>query len=124
MLALMSRSVVISARAFVLLWLVSTAIVLGYAFLDLRLSPALRAEHSFSMRPDLSQLWEMRHWGGRLVRERAWGLLGANALVLGGLVALGLHGVLRFFARRVSNEAAPRVSVFPAERVPSVPPRA
>jgi hypothetical protein len=120
----MSRSVVISARAFILLWLVCTAIVLGYAFVDLRLSPALQAEHSFSMQPDLSQIWEMRHWGGRLVRERAWGLLVSNALVLGGLVALGLHGLTRFVSRRVSSSPAPRASVFPAERVPTLPPRA
>ena len=107
-------------RAFVLLWAVLTALVVGYAFLDLWLSPALWAEQSFSMEPDLSQFWEVRHWGGRLLRERAWGLLVCNALVLGGLAALVLHGAGRWLLKRYS--AAPsRRSVFP-ERSASIPP--
>jgi hypothetical protein len=111
-----------SARAFVLLWAVLTVVMVGYAFVDLWVCPALWDERSFSMQPDLSQLWEVRHWGGRLLRERAWGLLICNAIVLAGLAALVLHGASRWLLRRYS--AAPsRRSVFP-ERSASIPPSA
>ena len=102
-----------------LLWAVLTALVVGYAFLDLWLSPALWSEQHFSMEPDLSQLWEVRHWGGRLLRERAWGLLAGNALVLGGVAALVLHGVGRWLLGRYSASASRRG--FGAESA-SIPP--
>jgi len=111
-----------SARAFVLLWAVLTVLVVGYAFLDLWLSPGLWEERSFSMQPDLSQVWEVRHWGGRLLRERAWALLVCNALVLGGLAALVLHGARRWLARRQSPRVS-RHSVF-SEGSASSPPSA
>jgi hypothetical protein len=122
---------VLSGRAFVLLWAALTAMTLGYAFLDLWLSPSLRAETSFSMTPDLSQIWEIRHWGGRLARERAWALLVCNALVLGGVATLAGHGLVRLFSRKREPEPeladcpdsvdVVRTSVFPAH-APSAPP--
>ena len=87
-----------------------TALVVGYAFLDLWLSPALWSERSFSMQPDFSQIWEVRHWGGRLLRERAWALLVCNALVLGGLSALLLHGAAGWLMQRRSAPASNRAS--------------
>ncbi len=111
-----------SARAFLLLWAALTAAVIGYALLDLHLSPALWSEQHFSMEPDLSQIWEVRHWGGRLVREGAWALLVPNAIVLGGLTALAVHGIGRWLGKRRGTPQTPeRVSVVPAS-MPSVPP--
>jgi hypothetical protein len=112
----------LSARAFVLLWALLTALVIGYAFLDLWLSPALWSERSFSMEPDLSQIWEVRHWGGRLLRERAWGLLVCNALVLGGVGALLLHGAGRWLVRRRSAPSSHRTGFAPESA--SIPPPA
>ena len=112
---------VFSARAFVLLWALLSAMVIGYAFLDLWLSPALWTERSFSMEPDFSQLWEARHWGGRLLRERAWGLLVCNALVIGGLSALLLHGAARGLRRQRSAPASNR-SGFAPESASTPPP--
>lgn len=105
---------VISARSFVLLWVALAAAVIGYALLDLHLSPSLWSEHHFSMQPDLSQIWEVRHWGGRMVREGAWGLLLPNALVLGGLGALAIHWTAgRLSKRREAAEIPPRNSIAP-----------
>lgn len=112
----------ISARRFVLLWGALTAAVIGYALLDLHLSPSLWHERYFSMQPDLTQIWDARHWGGRLVREGAWALLVPNALVLGGLVALTVHGIARLLSRR-RDEAPLRNSIAPPS-VPSIPPPA
>jgi hypothetical protein len=112
---------VISARGFLLLWAALSVAVIGYAALDLWLSPSLWNERHFSMQPDLSQWWEVRHWGGRLMREQAWELLLPNAVVLGGLGALALHGLFRAVSRRVAPPE--RISVAPAS-IPSVPPPA
>lgn len=109
-----------------LLWAALTAVVIGYAALDLWLSPSLWNERHFSMQPDISQLWEVRHWGGRLMREQAWELLLPNAVVLGGLGALAVHGVARAFSRfsgRRTPEETDRISVVPAS-IPSIPPPA
>jgi hypothetical protein len=115
---------VISVRAFLVMWAALTSAIVAYAFFDLGLSPALHAEHSFSMQPDLSQIWEVRHWGGRLVRERAWGLLACNALVLGGIAALVLHGAVRWlWRRRNADERTERDGLF-SDHMPSVPPSA
>jgi hypothetical protein len=113
---------VISARAFLVLWAVLTAAVIGYALVDLWVSPSLWAEQHFSMEPDFSQIWEVRHWGGRLVRERAWSLLVPNAIVLGGALALVVSGIGRWIRKRRRPELEERRdSVVPAS-IPSVPP--
>lgn len=104
-----------SARWFVLLWAALTAAVIGYALLDLQLTPSLRetGELQFSMQPDLREMHQMWHWGGRLVREGHWQLLIPNALALGGLGALTLHGLARFIARRRSEPADEAQSLAP-----------
>ena len=104
-------------------WAALTAVVIGYALLDLHLSPGLWTERHFSMQPDLSQLWEVRHWGGRLVREGAWALLLPNALVMGGMGALVIHAVARFIAKRRGQVEVepPRNSLAPAS-LHSIPP--
>jgi hypothetical protein len=114
---------VFSARAFVVLWAALTAAVVGYALVDLWLSPSLWSEQHFSMQPDFDQIWEVRHWGGRLLRERAWGLLLPNAVALGGIAALAAHGIARAIARRRVPDEMARDSVVPAS-LPSVPPGA
>src|SRR5262245_4270792 len=91
---------VISARVFVLIWAVLTGAIVTYAFVDLAMSPSLHGEHSFSMQPDWNQIWEVRHWGGRMVREQAWSLLACNAIVIGGILALGIHATARYVWNR------------------------
>lgn len=119
---LLVRTSVISVRGFLLLWAALTAAVVGYAILDLWLSPSLWRERHFSMQPDLTQIWEVRHWGGRLLREQAWELLLPNAVVLGGLAALIVHGIAKKFSRK-NADAPERPSVVPAS-IPSIPPPA
>lgn len=88
-----------SVRGFLSLWSVISASILGYAFGDLALHPALRRETNFSMQPDIARVGELVHWGGRLLKEGHWSLLVSNALLLGGLAALVLGGVLRWIRR-------------------------
>jgi hypothetical protein len=124
MLTLHGGIAVISARVFLVLWSLLTAAVIAYAFADLWVSPALWGEHSFSMQPDWSQIWEVRHWGGRLVREHAWALLACNAVVLGGLLALAGHGVARLLLKRRSHEDDLERENVLSGHMPSVPPSA
>ncbi len=107
-----------SVRSFVKLWAGFAIAILTYAFFDLRLNPWLHEEHAFTMRPDLNQIGDLVHWGGRLLKEDAVVLLVSNALVLSGLIALGVHAVVRLFRRGRPSEEQPvvpeeRVSVFP-----------
>lgn len=119
----MLDSEVDSARSFMRLWLVLTAGILLYAWLDLKLNPRLSSETQISMRPDLAQLPDLLHWGGRLLNHRALSLLVGNALVLGGVGALAGSGALRLVKRlRQRDEAV--VSVVPAPAPTSVPPAA
>ena len=45
------------------------------------------------MRPDLARLPELVHWGGRLLSNGAWWLLGCNAVLIGGMAALVVSAV-------------------------------
>ena len=86
-----------SARSFARLWLLFTLLTLAYAACDLALNPWLRFEGGFSMRPDLTRLPDLLHWGGRLYINGAWWLLLCNAVLLGGmgaLVALALWALM------------------------------
>ena len=111
-----------SARGFVRLWLCLTLAVLVYAWLDLRLHPRLATETRFSMRPDLSQAWDLVHWGGRLLNHGETYLLVGNALVLGGLAALVLRTTIRWVAGFGRAPISRRISVVPGPAPTSVRP--
>ena len=76
------------ARIFARLWLLFTLLTLAYAACDLALNPWLRLEPGFSMKPDLTRVPDLMHWGGRLYINGAWWLLVCNAVLLGGMAAL------------------------------------
>jgi len=82
------------------LWAGITLAIFVYAYVDLQLHPALLQERPMTMVPDWEQAPDLIHWGGRLLRERAWPLLIGNAILLGGLLALAAEAVTRL-ARRV-----------------------
>jgi hypothetical protein len=111
-----------SARGFVRLWFLLAVLILGYAWLDLRLNPRLSFETEFSMRPDLSQLPDLMHWGGRLLNHGAVTLLFGNALVLAGMGALLGRGIAHFVQRLRRPPLTPPVSIVPAAVPTSVPP--
>jgi hypothetical protein len=116
-----------SVRSFVKLWAGFTIVILGYAIIDLRTNPWLYDETKFTMRPDLSQIGDLVHWGGRLLKEQALSLLVGNALVLAGLLTLLLFGIVRLLRRPRSAPVAVAadeepVAVFGADRL-SVPPQ-
>jgi hypothetical protein len=94
-----------SVRAFFSLWSLTSGVILAYAFADLGLHPALRRETNFSMQPDIHRVGELVHWGGRLLKEGHWSLLVCNALVIGGVLALVLAGIVRRF-RHERQDAA------------------
>jgi hypothetical protein len=74
-------------------------LTLVYAACDFEFNPTLRYEAGFSMRPDLSRIPELFHWGGRLYCNGAWTLLVSNALVLGGMGALIASGAISLYRR-------------------------
>jgi hypothetical protein len=93
-----------------------------YSVVDLRLNPWLHHESYFSMRPDLSRLPDLMHWGGRLLRHGAVSLWITNALLISGAVALIIQSVLRIVKRlRSGKRAEERVSIVSAPT--SVPPQ-
>jgi len=79
---------VVSVRSLLTLWVSLSMAILGYAYLDLTLTPGLHLETGFSIHVDFERAGELLHWGGRLLNEGAVGLLVFNAIVLGGFVAL------------------------------------
>jgi hypothetical protein len=111
-----------SARGFVRLWFLLALLILGYAWVDLRLNPRLYFETEISMRPDLSQLPDLMHWGGRLLNHGAVSLLLGNALVLAGLAALLGRGIAHFVRKLLHPSLTPPVSIVPAAAPTSVPP--
>ena len=115
-----------SVRSFVRLWAGFAIAIFAYAIVDLRMNPWLHEEHAFTMRPDLNQIGDLVHWGGRLLKEDAVVLLLSNAFVIAGLLALGVHGIVRLFRRGRSiddPESEERISVFPQHDRLSVPPQ-
>lgn len=109
-----------SVRHFVGLWLGLSTAIIAYAFIDLSVTPRLLMEQGLSLRPDLSQLPDLVHWGGRLLRENEAALY-ANAIVLGGMGALLLQGVLRRVLEWRSaplEEERARISIYPANSGP------
>ena len=98
--------------------------MLVYSYIDLRLNPWLETETHFSLRPDLTQLHDLWHWGGRLLRHGAVPLLFANAVVIAGIAALVMHSIALFVQRwrRPAASEEGRVSVVPGAAPTSVPP--
>lgn len=119
----MLDSEVDSARGFVRLWVVATFAVLLYAWADLKLHPQLLRETQYTLEPDLRQLPDLAHWGGRLLKHGALPLLVGNALVIAGLFALLARGLLVAVRRlRGSPEEPPPISVVPGSVPTSHPP--
>jgi hypothetical protein len=79
---------VLSLRSLLMAWAGFTLATVGYAYIDLALSPGLHVESGFSVTLDVARIGELWHWGGRLVREGALVLLVCNAVIVGGVLAL------------------------------------
>ena len=102
----------------------SVIVIVAYAYVDLRLHPWLEQETNFSMTPDLSQLPDLLHWGGRLLKEHAFVLLLGNAVVLGGLLALVVTSLARLWQKkREFVLTGERISVLPSAPTSVPPPR-
>jgi hypothetical protein len=79
---------VFTVRSLLLLWVCASLATLGYAYVDLRVTPGLIQERGYSIDLDLARIGELWHWGGRLLNEGAIGLLVVNAIIVGGFLAL------------------------------------
>ena len=77
-----------SVRLLLLLWVCTSLATLGYAYVDLRVTPGLLQERGFSIELDFTRVGELWHWGGRLLNEGAFGLLVFNAIIVGGFLSL------------------------------------
>ena len=117
----------LSVRSLLLLWVCTSVATLGYAYVDLQVTPGLVQEKGFSIDLDFSRIGELWHWGGRLLNEGAMGLLVFNAIIVGGflaLIALWIGQLLRR-ALRPRGEAQPTpTTVTTTVAFGSVPPPA
>lgn len=77
-----------SVRSLLLLWVCASLATLGYAYVDLRVTPGLVHERGYSIDLDFARIGELWHWGGRLLNEGAIGLLVFNSIIVGGFLAL------------------------------------
>lgn len=111
-----------SLSGFLKAWLAATLLIIAYAWVDLRANPHLTFETSFTLTPDASRLSDLLDWGGRLLHHGAVGLLVANAIALGGILALVGRGTLAVVHRLRTTDESPRVSIVPASVPTSVPP--
>jgi hypothetical protein len=112
-----------SLSGFLKAWLAATLLIVGYAWVNLQVNPHLSFETSFTLTPDASRLSDLLDWGGRLLHHGALGLLLANAIALGGILALLGRGALAVIHRlRTTTDDSPRVSIVPASVPTSVPP--
>jgi hypothetical protein len=113
-----------SVSSFLKAWLAATLLIVGYAWVDLRASPHLAFETSFTLTPDVTRLSDLWDWGGRLLHHGAVGLLVLNAIALGGITAIVMRGALTFARRLRTPMDTPRVSIVPGSVPTSVPPPA
>jgi hypothetical protein len=111
-----------SVSSFLKAWFTATLLIMGYAYVDLRLHPHLTLETSFTLTPDVSRVWDLWDWGGRLLHHGAVGLLLMNAIALGGIGAIFLRGAMHIVRRLRTPVDSPRVSIVPASVPTSVPP--
>jgi hypothetical protein len=107
-----------SLSSFLKSWLLATLLIIAYAWLDLRLNPHLSLETGFTLTPNPNRLSDLWDWGGRLLRHGAVTLLVANAIALGGILALLVRGAVTVVRRSRRLNQPPRVSIVPA----SIPP--
>jgi hypothetical protein len=118
---------VLSVRSLLLLWVCASLATLGYAYVDLRVTPGLVQERGYSIDLDLARIGELWHWGGRLLNEGAIGLLVVNSVIVGGFLALLVLWIAQVLRRvlqpRDEAEAAPN-SVTTSVAFGSVPPPA
>lgn len=123
----MVDSEVDSVASFLKAWAAATALIVAYAWVDLRFNPRLTYETAFTLTPDVTRLADLWDWGGRLLHHGALGLLALNAVMLGGILALALHGAraaLHALRTRDGVHENERVSIVPASVPTSVPPPA
>ena len=113
-----------SVAGFLKAWAAATALILAYAFADLRFNPHLAAETGFTLTPDVTRLGDLWDWGGRLLHHGAVGLLALNALAIGGIAALVVRGGVAVVRRWRNHPEPSRVSIVPASVPTSVPPPA
>lgn len=113
-----------STRFFLRLWALLLFAVLVYAAIDLGLHPSLQGEVSFTLRPDVGHLPDLMHWGGRLLRHHAIGLLVSNAVIVSGFLSLlvtSAYSALRGGDPEARESLAASRASFPPPR-PSFPP--
>jgi hypothetical protein len=114
-----------SVSSFLKAWFAAKIVIVAYAWVDLRFSPHLAFETSFTLTPDVTRLSDLWDWGGRLLHHRALGLLALNAIALGGVAASVVRGGVAVVRRlRAPTADAPRVSIVPGTVPTSVPPPA
>jgi hypothetical protein len=105
---------VFSVRSLLLLWVCTSLATLGYAYLDLHITPGLIQERGFSIDLDFTRVGELWHWGGRLLNEGAMSLLVFNAIIVGGFLAL----LVLWMAQLLRRVLQPRTE--PEPNAPSV----
>ncbi len=110
--------------SFLKAWAIAAIAIVAYAWVDLRVNPHLALETSFTLTPDIHRISDLWDWGGRLLHHRALGLLVANAVLLGGIVALLFRGGVALLRRARTPAESNRVSIVPASVPTSVPPPA
>lgn len=112
-----------SVRSLLLLWVCTSLATLGYAYVDLRVTPGLLQERGFSIELDFTRVGELWHWGGRLLNEGALGLLVFNAIIVGGFLSL-LALWIAELARRLLQSRAGSPSSSTTVAFGSIPPPA
>lgn len=116
-----------SVRLLLLLWVCTSLATLGYAYLDLHITPGLIQERGFSIDLDFTRVGELWHWGGRLLNEGAMSLLVFNAIIVGGFLALLVLWVAQLLRRILQPRSEPEPtapSVSTTVAFGSVPPPA
>jgi hypothetical protein len=101
---------VFTVRSLLLLWVCTSIATLGYAYVDLHVTPGLIQERGFSIDLDVSRVGELWHWGGRLLNEGAMSLLIFNAIIVGGFLAL----IVLWVAQLLRRALLPRDETEPA----------
>ena len=100
----------LSVRSLLLLWVCASLATLGYAYVDLRVTPGLVQERGYSIDLDFTRIGELWHWGGRLLNEGAIGLLVFNSIIVGGFLALLVLWAAQVLGRVLQPPSEPEPS--------------